>query len=124
MMVASFPQNGVINCEGNILSLLSDKNGSLWIGTTDGLIHSERGGVTRYKENQRAMVYTLVEDQEGAVWFNPLQLSAGSNDVFCKVKNRDMTCYGSEHGFLPSALFLTSVRDSSGKITPRSESRA
>jgi Two component regulator propeller len=64
-----------------ILSLLADRDGSLWIGTIDGLVHWDHGCLTRYKENQAAFVFSLSQDQDGAVWFNPVQLRAGSDDV-------------------------------------------
>ena len=97
-----------------IISLLPDRDGSLWIGTISGLVHWDGHRVTRYKENPSAAVYSLWQDPDGTVWFNPFQLSAGGDDVLCSVAGPKVSCFGSKYGFPVSTPLLTFVRDSSG----------
>jgi signal transduction histidine kinase/ligand-binding sensor domain-containing protein len=98
----------------SIVSLLADKDGSLWIGTIDGLVHWAGDRITRYKENPSSAVYSLSQDPDGTVWFNPFQLSAGGDDVLCSVAGAKVNCFGSRYGLPSSTPLLTFVRDPSG----------
>src|SRR5262249_17290039 len=79
---------------GLVLSLLADRDGSLWIGTDDGVGHWDHHRLTRYKNHAGQFVYTLVQDEGGAVWFAPYSFTGNEEAVFCKVANEKLTCFG------------------------------
>jgi signal transduction histidine kinase len=109
------PPDGIRLPSAMILSLLADRDGSLWIGTYKGLVHWDHDRLTRYKENQAASVYSLSQDQDGSVWFAPFQLTAGSDDVLCRVAGPKMDCFGGQQGLPNSTPILTFVRELSGR---------
>ena len=53
-------------------SVLRDRNGGLWIGTTvHGIVHSYEGKTSMFTHNDGLssdLVYTLFEDREGTIW--------------------------------------------------------
>jgi signal transduction histidine kinase len=56
---------------GNVEALLADAEGSLWIGTQDGLVRHRRGSFVRYGRDDGlpdAEITALFEDREGSLW--------------------------------------------------------
>src|SRR6185295_8927697 len=51
-----------------IWSLLTSRDGTLWIGTGKGLASWKDGKLTQYAELAGQNIYKLVEDREGTVW--------------------------------------------------------
>ena len=98
---------------GVVLSLLADRDGSLWIGSSDGLSHWDHHRLTRYKGHAGQFVYSLVQDDSGAIWFAPYSFTGNEEDVFCKVAHEELTCYGKKDGLVPSPS-LNLIRDESG----------
>ena len=49
-------------------ALLVTRDGTLWIGTFEGLVSWSGGKLTYYPEIGKAFVTSLLEDHEGTVW--------------------------------------------------------
>ncbi len=99
---------------GYVLSLQADRDGSLWIGSIDGLIHWDHHRITHYKAGEN--VYSLLQDENGAVWFAPYSFKEKSEDVFCKVASEKLTCFGKKDGLPPPIPIETFARDASGTL--------
>jgi signal transduction histidine kinase len=99
---------------GTVLSLLADHDGSLWIGGDHGLSHWDHHRLTRYKNSGGVFVYSLVQDESGAIWFTPYSFAGGAEDVLCKVANEKLTCFGKEDGLPSPAPSFKFLRDASG----------
>lgn len=107
---------------GVVLSLLADRDGSLWIGSSDGLSHWDHHRLTRYKDRAGQFVYSLAQDESGAVWFAPYSFTEDEEDVFCRVAHEKLACYGRKDG-IPRGPSLNFLRDASGTFwTARSDS--
>ena len=52
----------------NILSLLAGRDGTIWIGTLEGLASWHEGKLNPYPELAGVSVFALLEDREGTVW--------------------------------------------------------
>ncbi|MCH7721291.1 MAG: hypothetical protein IH988_09950, partial [Planctomycetes bacterium] len=69
-----------------ILSLLEARNGDLWIGTEDGGVVRLREGVfAAYRAQENApcgKIFSIVEDQEGAIWFGGANLVRYADETF------------------------------------------
>src|SRR5262249_16219517 len=110
-----------------VSGLLNDKNGGLWIGTGDGLIHWNGRRITRYKENQGAYVFSMSKGGDGTVWFTFTQIKEGNEGGLCGVTGEKMICYGKKDGIDVATSsgppVLAVAVDSSGKTwigTPQS----
>ena len=72
-----------------ILSLLEARNGDLWIGTEDGGVVRVREGVyASYRTQENApcgKIFSIVEDQEGAIWFGGANLVRFADATFQEV---------------------------------------
>ncbi|HWA93824.1 MAG TPA: two-component regulator propeller domain-containing protein [Terracidiphilus sp.] len=99
---------------GSVLSLLVDRDGSLWIGSDHGLSHWGRHRLTRYKDRAGLLVYSIVQDENGAVWFAPVSFTNSEEDIFCKVASEKLTCFGKKDGLPPPAPSFKILRDASG----------
>src|ERR1700722_5956813 len=51
-----------------IWSLLTARDGTLWIGTTKGLAGWKDGKLTQYHELAGHYIFRLLEDHEGTIW--------------------------------------------------------
>jgi signal transduction histidine kinase/ligand-binding sensor domain-containing protein len=51
-----------------VLSILSARDGSLWIGTFDGGLYEWRGGEVISRVERGASVFAILEDAEGNIW--------------------------------------------------------
>jgi ligand-binding sensor domain-containing protein len=101
---------------GLVLSLLVDRDGSLWIGSDHGLSHWDHYRLTSYKGRAGMFVYSLVQDESGAVWFAPGSFTDNEEDTFCKVANEKLTCFGKKDGLPPPAPSFNFIRDASGTL--------
>ena len=52
----------------NIRSLLAAHDGTLWVGTIEGLASWKGGKLTQYPEVAGQHVFTMIEDRQGTVW--------------------------------------------------------
>src|SRR5208337_4832682 len=58
--------------DNNINTLLAARDGTLWIGTFNGLATLSGGKLTRRPELDGRIVESLLEDREGTVWAGAL----------------------------------------------------
>jgi signal transduction histidine kinase/ligand-binding sensor domain-containing protein len=79
-----------------ITRLVAGQDGTLWIGTWNGLATWKDGKLTQYSEFGGSAIYALVEDREGSIW-------AGTKDgKLCEIRNSSVRCHpemgGVSHG--------------------------
>ncbi|HET9445803.1 MAG TPA: two-component regulator propeller domain-containing protein [Steroidobacteraceae bacterium] len=76
-----------------ILSLRGSRDGSLWIGTRSGLHRWRRGRLTAYLDAP-ASIMTILEDDNGKVWFTRSSLPADNkHGVLCEVVGDRSQCH-------------------------------
>jgi signal transduction histidine kinase/ligand-binding sensor domain-containing protein len=77
-----------------IISLLVSVDGTLWIGTKKGLASWKEGTLTRFRELDGEIIYTLVQDREGTVWVG----AGGSprSGKLCAIRSNTVDCFGGE----------------------------
>ncbi|MGA7399270.1 MAG: two-component regulator propeller domain-containing protein [Candidatus Sulfotelmatobacter sp.] len=75
----------------HILALLVARDDTLWIGTYKGLASWKDGKLTHYREVAGANVPSLLEDQEGTVWFGAYERSKGR---LCAIRAGKVACEG------------------------------
>ena len=72
-----------------IQKLLVAHDGTLWIGTLNGLASWKDGKFTTYPELAGRKVFPLLEDHEGTIW-------AGGRTKLCSIRNARMDCHSGE----------------------------
>jgi len=70
----------------NIIALLAARDGTLWIGTLEGLASWKYGKLIRYPEIDGG-VFALLEDHEGTVW-------VGASGRLCSIRGGKTECHG------------------------------
>ena len=78
------PSNGVMR-------LLAARDGTLGIGTVNGLASLKNGELTVYPETIAHFIFAIVEDPEGTVWVSALSTTLGK---LCAIRNGSMSCEG------------------------------
>jgi signal transduction histidine kinase/ligand-binding sensor domain-containing protein len=68
-----------------IWSLLATRDGTLWVGTLDGLFSWRQGQLTEFPEFAAKPVFTMLEDHEGTVW-------AGGTAGLCEIRGKAVRC--------------------------------
>ncbi len=102
------PPEGEHLPNSHIRSLLAAQDGSLWIGTVDGLASWKDGKLTHYPELAGQNVEALLEDREGVVWAGGAKTPAGR---LCAIRRGSVQCYG-EDGSLGRGVY--SLHEDSG----------
>ena len=78
-----------------VRKLLVARDGTLWIGTHQGLASWKDGVLTRYPEIPGQEIDSLLEDREGTIW-------AGVETIptwrLCAIQNGRVQCYGEKGG--------------------------
>jgi ligand-binding sensor domain-containing protein len=77
----------------NVRSLLVARDGTLWIGTIEGLVSWKDGQLTRYPELAGQHPFTLIEDREGTLWAGTYSVP---NAKLCAIRAGIFTCYGQD----------------------------
>jgi len=99
-----------------VTSVLGARDGSLWIGTSQGLARWKDGRLTNYATTpDSAGIYSILEDHTGRIWVTRYRL--GDHDVgsLCWAKESSLECYGEKDGNpAPYARVLT--EDGAGDI--------
>ncbi len=72
-------KDGLIN--NTLLSLMADHDGTLWVGSHDGLCTYDGKDFQRVRGTERRMVYALARDHAGTLWIGT------ANDLFRLRKN-------------------------------------
>src|SRR6266566_3428348 len=73
-----------------ITRFVAARDGTLWIGTWNGLASWKNGKLTKYAELAGLVIFALVEDDEGSIW-------AGTNGPpdgkLCEIRNGSVQCH-------------------------------
>lgn len=87
------PPQGQHLPSNNIRSLLVAREGTLWIGTLEGLASWKDGKLHQYAEFAGQNVLTLLEDREGTVWAGTFGVPKAK---LCEIRRGDVECYGDD----------------------------
>jgi signal transduction histidine kinase/ligand-binding sensor domain-containing protein len=102
-------------------SLLVTHDGTLWIGTFNGLVSWSRGKLTQYPEVSHVFVTSLLEDREGTVWAGILgSASDTAAGRLCAIRSGHAQCYGQDGAF--GSFVWSLCEDSSGALWAGAES--
>jgi len=99
----------------NINCLLGASDGSLWIGSQNGLSHWANGKLVNYISNPAGTyVGAIIEDHTGTIWATRYHVTDGKGPI-CKFTGEDLQCYGKEDG-IPISYGLGLTEDSAGNL--------
>jgi signal transduction histidine kinase/ligand-binding sensor domain-containing protein len=76
-----------------VWNLLAGDDGTLWIGTFDGLASWKNGVITDYPDLAGYSINAILRDHEGTVWVGALGRGTGR---LCAFRNGSATCYGQD----------------------------
>jgi signal transduction histidine kinase/ligand-binding sensor domain-containing protein len=79
-----------------VYSLLCARDGTLWIGTFEGLATWRDGRLTWFREFDKMFVTSMLEDRNGTVWLGILNRDGGR---LCRVQDGRGTCSGDDGRF-------------------------
>src|SRR5262249_50765585 len=94
-----------------ILSLLATPDGTLWVGTYNGLASWKEGKLTQYAELTGRYIYKILEDHEGTVWVSGFSATVGK---LCAIRYGQVRCYGEDGTLGRGAVNL--YEDSRGNL--------
>ena len=80
----------------NIRGLLAARDGTLWIGTIEGLASWKDGKLTQYPEIAGQHPFTMIEDRQGTVWVGTFNVPSAK---LCAIRKGVVTCYGEDGTF-------------------------
>ena len=102
-----------------VFRLLGARDGTLWIGTFEGLASWKDGKLTRRPELAGQVVGSLLEDREGTVWAGSW-LGGPPPGRLCAIRNGGSQCYGQDgvFGQVVSSLY----EDRTGNLWAGTES--
>src|SRR5258708_38451834 len=75
-------------------SLLAARDGTLWIGTLEGLTRWRDGRLTVLRRGVGYSFDHLAEDGEGTVWAGVRAIGEGGR--LCQVRGESLECHGAE----------------------------
>lgn len=94
----------------NPYALLVSRDGTLWIGTFDGLVSWNGSELTRYPQIDNGFVTSLFEDRDGTIWAGLL----ANRGRLCAVRAGQVQCFMPDGGF---GQFVWSLaEDSAGSL--------
>jgi signal transduction histidine kinase/ligand-binding sensor domain-containing protein len=82
-------------------SLLPTRDGTLWIGTLDGLVSWKSGQLTEYPTVGHQRINALLQDRDGTVWVGTAL--GGLAGRLCAIRSGGTQCYGDD-GSLGAAV--------------------
>jgi ligand-binding sensor domain-containing protein/signal transduction histidine kinase len=91
--------------------LLAAHDGTLWIGTDEGVASWKDGRLTQYPQLAGEIVTALLEDRDGSVWVGTITVPTGK---LCAIRNGGVQCYG-ENGELGRGV-ISLYEDSKGNL--------
>ena len=104
-----------IPARGSIRALVEARDGSVWIGTTAGLVHTGAGDkagqerrLTRADGLPDDSIDCLIRSRDGSIW-------AGTKDGFCRLQNAEIESFRTRDGLSQSTVF-TICEDHEGSI--------
>lgn len=78
-----------------IFSLIAAREGTLWIGTWNGLASWKDGKLTQYAALTGHYIYKILEDRNGVVWVGAGGTQPTSGKL-CAIQNGSVRCYGED----------------------------
>jgi len=87
------PPSGEQLPSNDILSLLADREGGLWIGTAKGLASWKDGKLSHYPRLDGVYVFRLLEDREGTMWAGGFGIP---NGTLCAIETGSVHCDGQD----------------------------
>jgi ligand-binding sensor domain-containing protein len=95
--------------------LLGARDGTLWLGTTEGLLHLKDGELFSYVNKPRSPgISAIMEDHTGTIWVTRYRVNDGMGPL-CRVTGATLQCYGKKDG-IPGEYAMGLVEDSAGNI--------
>ena len=91
-----------------VWTLLAARDGSLWIGTLDGLMNWKNGVVTDYPALAGYSVNAILQAQDGTVWAGAFGSEKGK---LCALRGASTTCYGDDGSLGAAVTSLYEDRD-------------
>jgi signal transduction histidine kinase/ligand-binding sensor domain-containing protein len=70
--------------------LMAARDGTLWIGTYQGLASWKDGKLTHYAEVSGLNIFALLEDHEGSIWIGAFGVPEGK---LCEIRKGNLRCY-------------------------------
>ena len=92
-------------------AVLTARDGTLWIGTLNGLVSWKDGQLTEYPALGRRTIRTLLQDRDGTVWAGGF---LGSTGMLCAIRGGSTTCYDDDGSF--GALVISLYEDTDGSL--------
>lgn len=92
-------------------SLLAARDGTLWIGTFDGLASWKDGRLTEYPALALQSVIALLEERDGTIWAGGFGSPTGK---LCAIRRGNVNCYGDDGRFGAAADSL--YQDADGAL--------
>jgi signal transduction histidine kinase/ligand-binding sensor domain-containing protein len=81
----------------NVISaLLTARDGTLWIGTLNGLVSWKNGQMTEHPAFARRTIRALLQDRDGTLWAGGF---VGSTGMLCAIRGGSTTCDGDAGSF-------------------------
>jgi signal transduction histidine kinase len=99
----------------NIISLLGSRDGSLWIGTQFAGLWRWKDQRLSHFQSSEAVIFTIIEDSQGAVWFSTAATEQSKGGPLCQVIADSVRCYGPKDG-VPLVLGQSITEDRAGHI--------
>jgi streptogramin lyase len=93
----------------NVIRVLPARDGTLWIGTRNGLASWKNEKLTQYPDFAGLLVSGLAEDRESTIWVSALGLPTGK---FCEIRLGNVRCYPEVGG--PNGVWLH--EDATGNV--------
>lgn len=87
------PSGGQQLPSNDIQNLLFARDGTLWIGTLNGLASWKDGKLTTYPEMAGQLVFPLLQDREGTIWAGGVRPPPTAPKL-CSIRNARMECDG------------------------------
>jgi signal transduction histidine kinase/ligand-binding sensor domain-containing protein len=91
--------------------LLTARDGTLWIGTLDGLASWKNGQLTDYPALARHTVVALLQDRTGTIWAGG---TGGATGIVCAIRDGSTNCYGDDGSF--GTIVASLYEDSDGSL--------
>jgi PAS domain S-box-containing protein len=76
-----------------ITRLVAARDGTLWIGTWNGLASWKNGKLTQYAELAGLAIRALVEDHEGSIWAGTNGSPGPPDGKLCEIRNGSVQCH-------------------------------
>ena len=94
-----------------VATLLTARDGTLWIGTQSGLASWKNGQLTQYPAVASRSIVALVQDHDGTVWAGGF---VGATATLCAIRDGSTTCYGDDGSL--GAMVSSLYQDSHGSL--------